>query len=114
MRIESYGFGKIVIEGSSYTKDVIVLPGRVLSPWWRREGHSLEPADLEEVVGEAPEVLVVGTGAMGVMKVPDSTVSWLGSKGIEVRAMRTGSAVEEFNALSASGRKAAAALHLTC
>lgn len=114
MKIDSYGFGKIVIEGAAYSKDVIVMPGRVFSPWWRKDGHSLDPSDLEEVLKDAPEVLVVGTGAMGVMQVPEETMTFLGSRHIEVRVMRTGDAVVEYERLSASGKKAAAALHLTC
>ena len=55
----------------------------------------------------------MGTGAMGVMKVPEDTVKFLEARGIEVTAMRTGDAVQEFNSLS-QGRRAAAALHLTC
>ncbi len=113
MMIEDYSFGKITIAGRSYTKDVIILPGRVLSPWWRKQGHSLVPEDLDDVLAEGPEVLVVGTGAMGVMTVPAETVSFLSSKGIKIMAMRTGQAVEEFNRL-ATERKTAAALHLTC
>ena len=113
MRITSYDFGRIVIDGRTYDKDVIILPETVVSPWWRAEGHVLTPADLDDVVAAAPEVLGVGTGEMGVMKVPEETVKFLEVRGIEVTAMRTGDAVQEFNRLS-QGRKAAAALHLTC
>ena len=49
----------------SKTRDVITLPGRLVTNWWRRDGHSLVLADLDEVIDELPEHLVVGSGAYG-------------------------------------------------
>ncbi len=112
MHIDSYRFGKIVINGTPYTRDVLILPDKVLSPWWRSEGHSLAPEDLAEVINAAPDVLVIGTGNMGMMDVPEETLAHLREKGIEIIVKRTGSAVETFNGLS--GKNAIAALHLTC
>ncbi|MCK4910381.1 MAG: hypothetical protein KAR83_02010 [Thermodesulfovibrionales bacterium] len=113
MHIDSYRFGKIVINGTTYTKDVLILPDKVLSPWWRIEGHSLAIDDLAEVISATPEVLVIGTGAMGVMGVPEETLEYLRDKGVEVIIKRTGAAASEFNRLSATGN-VAAAFHLTC
>jgi hypothetical protein len=113
MRIEHYSWGKITVDGRSFTSDVIIYPGRVDSSWWRKEGHLVQVADLAEVVNALPEVLVIGTGALGVMKVPEETMSHLEAKGIEVHVRKTGKAVELFNELQ-KRKKAVAALHLTC
>ncbi|RLG50612.1 MAG: hypothetical protein DRN96_07280 [Thermoproteota archaeon] len=112
--IDSYSFGKVVVAGRTYTSDVIVYPDRVREGWWRREGHSLCLEDLKEVLEWRPDVLVVGTGAYGAMKVPESVVEAIESLGIRFVAKPTREAVEEFNRLLKSGVKAAAALHLTC
>ncbi len=113
MTIEDYAFGRIRIGGRIYTSDVVVFPDRVKDSWWRKEGHRLDPADLAEAIAASPEVLVVGTGALGVMQVPEETVAWLRARGIDVRLAKTGKAVEIFNELAKS-RKTVAALHLTC
>jgi len=113
MKIEHYSFGKITIEGKTYTSDVIIYPGKVNASWWRKHGHNLEIADLFDVLAAQPEVLVVGTGAMGLMKVPKETISHLQSKGIEVHFARTGEAVELFNKLQ-KDKIVIAAFHLTC
>jgi hypothetical protein len=113
MRIESYSFGKIVIEGKAYTSDVIIYPGKVDSSWWRKEGHSLVMDDLQDIISAKPGVLIIGTGFFGLMKVPQETKAKLESLGIEVQAARTGEAVKLFNQLG-EGRIAVAALHLTC
>jgi len=112
--IDGYEFGRVVVRGMEYRADVILLPHRVVDNWWRLEGHSLAPADLDVVVAAAPRVLVVGTGAYGVMHVPEETRSYLKAKGIEVEVMPTPGAVERYNGLAAAGENVAAALHLTC
>jgi len=114
VNIEDYRFGRIVIDGRPYTSDVIVFPDRVKDGWWRNEGHELCLADLEEVVQEKPEVLVVGTGKSGLMRVLPKTEEYLEQQGIKLKVERTAQACQTFNRLCGSGEKVVAALHLTC
>ncbi|UCH70221.1 MAG: Mth938-like domain-containing protein [Candidatus Bathyarchaeota archaeon] len=112
--IDSYGFGRIVVDQQRYTSDVIVFADRVKDSWWRREGHRLHVEDIERVVHEEkPDVLVVGTGYSGLMKVLPETEKYLKSNGIELIAQDTREACKTFNRLVKS-RKVIAALHLTC
>jgi hypothetical protein len=113
MHIESYFFGRIVINGKTYTSDVIIYPGRVDPSWWREEGHRLGIADLVDALKARPEVLIVGTGYSGVMRVPQDTIETLAARGIEVMVEWTSRAVELYNELQA-GRSVVAALHITC
>ncbi|MBU7013486.1 MAG: hypothetical protein HXS52_12960 [Theionarchaea archaeon] len=108
--IEQYSFGHIGIDGKEYTSDIIIVAGKVHS-WWRKQGHAVGPEDLDVIVDESPEVLVVGTGAHGFMKVLDKTREFLENKGITLIVKKTGEAVTVFNTLT--GKKAAA-FHLTC
>jgi len=112
-KIESYRFGRIVIEGKAHHKDVIILPDRVIGGWWRKEGHALHPEDLKAVFEAAPEVLVVGQGASGLMRITPETEQALHDAGIELITLPTGEAVEAYNRLRGE-RAVAAALHLTC
>ena len=59
-RLEDYRFGRLTVDGREHTRDLIVLPDRVVSDWWRREGHSLAMEDLDEVLDELPDRLVLG------------------------------------------------------
>lgn len=113
MKIDSYTFGNIVINGKTYTSDVIIYPGRVDSAWWRKEGHLLRFADLEEALQAWPEVLVIGTGYSGVMRVPAETVARIAGRGIEVRVEPTAKAAEVYNRLQGV-KTVIAALHITC
>ena len=111
-RIEDYSFGRVTVDGEEETRDVIVLPDRIVRGWWRREGHALVLEDLGEVIGELPERLVVGTGAYGQMRPDPGTMSELRERGVEVEALPTAEAVRRYNELDP--RRTAAALHLTC
>ena len=114
MYIDSYQFGKIVIDGKAYSSDCIILGNSVQSDWWRRQGHSLSAEDLKTIIAAKPSVLVVGCGATGLMKVPDQTQQVLQEHDIQLEALDTYKAVQRFNELSQAGENVAAALHLTC
>lgn len=113
MKIESYEFGRIVVEGKTYSADIIITPRKILANWWRKEGHHLGLDDLKEVLGETLDVVIVGTGAYGVMKVGEDVKSYLQEKGVELVAKNTAEAVMLFNELSPK-KKTICALHLTC
>lgn len=112
--IDSYGFGRIVIDGKKYTSDVIIFPYRVMSDWWREEGHRLHVNDLDEVLKEKVDVLVVGTGYLGLMKVPTETRDFMEKEGFKLIIQPTREAWKTYNSLTKSGKKVVAAFHLTC
>jgi hypothetical protein len=112
-RIEAYSFGRMVVDGESYTRDLILYPDRIEASWWRREGHRLIPEDLPGVLEEKPEVLVVGTGANGVMEVPEATKKALLREGIEIVAAPTERAVKYYGRLQGK-KRTVGAFHLTC
>jgi hypothetical protein len=110
--LEGYRFGRLLVDGAEETRDVIVLPDRVVRNWWRIEGHSLVMEDLEEVVEDLPERLIVGTGADEQMQPDPDVLRELDGRGIEVEVLPTPLAVARYAELEPSGT--AAALHLTC
>jgi hypothetical protein len=112
--IEAYDFGRVRIHGITYTNDLVILGDRIEENWWRKEGHVLHPSDIKAAVEEfAPEVVVVGTGYMGMMKVSNETRLYVQKKGIELLVEKTKEACELVNALSKS-KRVLAGLHLTC
>jgi len=111
-RLENYRFGHLEVEGSDETRDVIVLPGRVIRNWWRVDGHGLVLEDLEDVLGELPERLVIGCGAESRMRPDAEAVAELRARGVEVEILPTAQAVSRYAELDPA--RTAAALHLTC
>ena len=111
--INSYDFGKVVINGKMYESDVIIYPDRVNGSWWRKEGHQLCVDDLEDVLESRPDTIVVGTGNPGLMVVLPETEQLIKSKGIKLIAQPTKEACKLYNQLFSS-QKVIALLHLTC
>jgi hypothetical protein len=111
--IDSYEFGVIVINGRRYSSDVIIYPDRVKDDWWRKEGHQLCIGDLEDVVENKPDVIVVGIGDPGLMRVLPETEEHIKSQKIKMIVQSTREACRTYNQLSSS-RKVIALLHLTC
>jgi hypothetical protein len=112
MRIDGYRFGRVLVDGEEHTKDVIVLPNRVVAGWWRQDGHSLVLEDLADVFDELPERLILGTGAYGQLRPDPAAIEQLRERKIEVESLPTPDAVERFGELDPA--RTAAALHLTC
>ena len=113
--VEGYAFGRMVIDGKTYTSDLKVVRGGIVAGWWRREGHLLVAEDVKDIMDAEPEVFVVGQGAFCVMKIAPELELELKQAGIRLVAGSTPTAVERYNELVASGaRGVCAAFHLTC
>ena len=67
--IENYVFGKIVVAGTIYTSNIKIVQGEVVPDWWRRRGHLVEKNDVEDIMAAKPNVLVIGKGEPGLMKI---------------------------------------------
>jgi hypothetical protein len=100
------------VDGREQTRDLIVMPDRVVTDWWRREGHSLAVEDLEGVLDELPGRLVLGVGAYGRLRPDPAVMAELERRGVEVDCLPTEAAVRRYVELDE--RQTAAALHLTC
>lgn len=114
--ITSYEFGAMVVDGKRYTSDLIIFPERVFSGWWRREGHEICVEDLKEILSQTPppEVLVVGTGYSGLVKILPEVEKVLKEHGIKLIAQPTREACKTFNELLKTGKRVVGAFHLTC
>lgn len=112
MKLTGYHFGRIEVDGVLYEHDLAVTPTEVRE-WRRREGHAVHPEDLELALAAGPQVLVIGTGFSGMLRVTREAERALRDRKVELVAERTAEAVEAFNELSPS-RRTCALLHLTC
>ena len=112
--VEKYRFGKIVVAGKSYSSDLIILKDFIKEKWWRKEGHRLHLEDLEILKDNDIDVLIVGTGSIGKMEVPEDVVKELGKMNINVKVFKSAEATEKYNELTKTGKNTALAIHLTC
>jgi hypothetical protein len=112
--IEKYSFGTIVIDGQTYRQDLKIFQGRIIHPWWRKKGHSVEQEDVRDILQAAPEILILGKGDPGMMKSTPDLRQALKKSGIELREEPTAKAIKDYNQLLEQGKEVAAGFHLTC
>ncbi|MFO7761170.1 MAG: Mth938-like domain-containing protein [Thermodesulfobacteriota bacterium] len=112
--ITSYEFGRIVIDGRTYTSDVLITPRGVNGSWWRKSGHSVVPEDIGEMVKAAPDTIILGQGKPGLMKATKELRNYLKEQGIVLIEEPTAKAVETFNRMTGEGANVCAGFHLTC
>jgi len=114
-RIDGYSFGRMTVGGRQVRSDVILYPdGRIQEHWWRARGHGLVAEDIPAVLEARPKLLVIGTGASGLMEVPESLAADCRARGIRVEAHPTAAAVARYNEAVEAGTEVAACFHLTC
>ena len=114
MHIDSYRFGEMLVNGRSFTSDLIIFGDHIEDQWWRENGHLVSLQDLVEVMDIRPEVLVVGRGKLGAMKIPEATADAIEGAGIQLVDARTEEAVVVFNQIVHTGKSVVGAFHLTC
>jgi len=112
--VESYSFGKIVVDGIAYKDDIKIIKGKVIPDWWRQRGHLVSLDDIVDILESDSEILVIGTGKFGMMKLSSPLREALTSKGIELIEKKTPGATKIFNRLWSEGRDVSAGFHLTC
>jgi hypothetical protein len=110
--IEGYRFGSITINGRTYHHDVEVRWTSEVLKWWRKEGYIIDLDDVKRAIEEKPEIIVIGTGEMGVAKVTKKTIEEIKLNKIELIIEITGKAVKIFN--QNKERKVIGLFHLTC
>ena len=113
--IDQYATGShMTVKGTAYRKDLKIIRGKVIGNWWRQQGHRLATDDIDDILSARPQILVIGTGYAGNMRVPKGVRQTLENKQIKVIAQTTADATTTFNRLVAEGQDVAGAFHLTC
>jgi hypothetical protein len=111
--IESYKFGQMTINKKIFHSDLIIFQDHIDDKWWRIEGHNLHIDDIQKAINEKPEIIIIGTGFYGLMKVSSEIKEYLESLGIKLIVKKTKDACDDYNNLH-QNKKIIAAFHLTC
>ena len=114
LRIESCSFGTLIINGKTYSTDLIIYPdGEVVTPWRRNRGHRLSHEDISRLVESSTEIIIAGTGVSGMVKPEKKLDKVLSTLGIQFFAEPNQKAIDIFNQWS-SQKRVGACFHLTC
>jgi len=110
-KIDNAYFGSISIDGKKYNADLIVSWDGEITEKDRR--HNITKGELIDILMKDPEVVIVGTGFAGNLKVDPDAELFAKVEGIVLLTLPTSKAILEFNKLSKK-RKTVAVLHITC
>ncbi|UCD86570.1 MAG: hypothetical protein JSV01_01980 [Desulfobacterales bacterium] len=114
MKIQSYRFGYIQIDGKDYRNDVKLIGKSVVPEWWRSQGHLVQINDVQDLLNADAEICVFGTGAYGSMRVSEAVRSEFQNRGIQILIEKTESACDTYSRLLRDGKKVVAGFHLIC
>jgi hypothetical protein len=119
--INSFKWGRFVINGTVHSadgmgvgKDICILDGEIF-PWKARKGHRLEKKMVDFLSAADIQILVIGNGVNGALKVPDKTRKAIQKMGIpELIIEKTPEACKIYNRLVSQGKQVAFLAHGTC
>lgn len=97
--IDSFEFERVVILGEEYKSDILISPDGNISKWEREEEHTLKSVDIEGVLTHGPDLIVIGTGTIGNLKLAEDVEPFLGEKSIEVIAYKSEKAIDMYRQL---------------
>ena len=105
----AYGEGYVSINAVRHTKNVVVLPDRLITEWTTAHFDSLTRADFESLAALDDAIIILGTG-MQQRFPPLDLLRPLLQCGRSIEVMDTPAACRTYNILVNEGRRAAAAL----
>jgi hypothetical protein len=119
--IERFEWGRFEINGqvhdavgSGVGKDICMVGGEV-RPWVERKGHRLTPKMVKPALRPDVDILVIGNGVNGAIKVTRKTRQAIAAAGIEALMIeKTPKACELFNQFTRQGKAVALLAHGTC
>lgn len=114
MKIEKTGFGWIIVDGKRYEQDILILAdGKILNRYedFTGNNHEFSIEEAQKLLNPKPEVIIIGTGQSGILKVKEKTIQFLKEQKVKLVALPTPKAIEVFNKLK---EIKAALFHLTC
>ena len=104
-----YGQGYVSINHQRFEHNLLVMPGRDITPWEPTSFDALSAADFSALLELKPELVILGTGATLRFPKPELTRS-LAAAQVGFEAMDTKAACRTYNVLVAEGRKVLAAI----
>ena len=110
--IQFVKFGEVMVDGRVYYSDMIV--------WWDGEKefvpktHILDMQAFSGLLRKKPDMIVVGTGQQGCVKIPGDVRERASEKGIKIFEDTSAKAADIFNGMVATGKRVVAFIHTTC
>lgn len=108
-QIRAFSPGKITINDTIFTQNLIISPNRLIQSWRLASIHALTDQDLAIFLELDADIILLGTGEKSVI-LSAQQLAVLSEAQYHVECMNTAAACRTYIALTAEGRKVAAGL----
>lgn len=112
VRIDGTSFGSITVDGKHYTHDVWILADGSIRR--RDQDHEFTLSELYFLLEGKPELVIVGTGQSGCVRVDKEAAELAVKQGVKIIDGITPDAFKRYNETANAGRRVAGAFHVTC
>ncbi|MBN2331413.1 MAG: hypothetical protein JXC85_06365 [Candidatus Aenigmarchaeota archaeon] len=112
LNVEYKKFGEITINGQVYYSDMTVYWNGKIA--YRGKEHVIEFGEFMKILKSEPEIVVIGKGDEGVLKISEEVLQWAKGKSVDLYFERTAKAADIFNAFANQGKRVVGIFHVTC
>ena len=118
LKVDSFKFGAIVIDGKKYGRDVVLFPDGTVHErkhgFLRFGSHNIKKEEVNDLIEVSPDTVIIGIGVWSRAKLASDAELALKEAKVELIALPSKEAVQRLNELSGEGKRVAALIHITC
>lgn len=117
--IDSTQFGEVIVDGISFHQ-VLIIGDLIEERDYKKlqelfdTSHEIGEWEAEKLVGNKPDLIIIGNGQDGAMEVKDDLIKKFKDLGVEVIVTDTSKAINVYNEQIQSGKRVNALIHTTC
>jgi len=118
LKIDKFGFGSAVINGTKHIRDLILLPDGTVKRrdggFWVVGSHCINKEEVNQLFASGAEVVVIGVGVLSRARLSDEAGDYATGQSAKLFVLPSRDAVRKWNQLADEGKRAAALIHITC
>lgn len=101
-----------LVNDRTLERSFIIAPDALVEDWPVIDVTAMQPADLEPLLGMAPELIVLGSGAQQAFPPPQTLAACL-ARGVGLETMTNAAAARTYSVLAGEGRRVVAGFVLS-
>src|SRR3989344_8006502 len=109
VNIQEFKLGSFFVDSKHFIGNIKIADNKIRY-WDRPDDYTLEMDEIESVLKLSPNVIIIGTGAGGLLKVSDAIKQRILRNNIEIVIDKTQNVINLINSLSKEKKKFAAIL----
>ena len=105
-------FGEVMVDGKVYYSDMVIWSDGEKE--FIEKTHMIGMEAFSRLLRKKPDMVVIGTGEYGRVRISDDVVQKAKRRGIKLFVETSPKAADIFNGLAATGKNAVFFVHTTC